>query len=629
MTKPSELKQIDMVCTVKETFESYKSLSEHWRDRNVKIYDTYSTFTMPKKADWQTTFKINKAHEVVNKILPKIMARNPKWIVSLRTDDFEEQGTELDLAKKQEMARGIQDYLTYLFDKYNLREPLRLRAKNMLIYGNSFAKIRFRYETLFGSEDSYEDEIDEIGEPMMDENGEPMKKKVKKQNEKVVGEYPTIEPKSWTDIFVDPRYVLLDDMPAVIEMTYGVRFNDLKRKEKQYFNLDLVEALPEKSEFSWDNAGYKQKLYELSWIKQDNRITPIDKNKLTLKTYYWFYKFDTEEEKMCRITTVDDLFVVEYKEITYIPLEDIKCFEDTEVFYSVGFVEPIMWLQDEMNFKKNSASEYINQALNRSFVWSPNSWVNPRDLVSKPGNIIVTNKSADEAMKNIQELPFRWLPMDYFQEQNDIERQIQGQTFTVDTSNSRSDQALTNTATWIRVKFFESNSVIDQIRKQFEEGMERLAYKLLEETYNNMEDNIVFKKTGEEWRWQANKEMFRDAIRRYAIKVEVNSSSFESLESRREEALAMWQIGQQAMALWVPVDMKELWLNTVDTFEIKSPERFLQVQIPGMPWMWMPGQAPWWPAPWWLPPAMPEPWVWGIAEQTAAVAWGKDMLTMQ
>jgi len=50
-------------------------------------------------------------------------------------------------------------------------------------------------------------------------------------------------------------------------------------------------------------------------------------------------------------------------------------------------------------------------------------------------------------MKNIEELPFRELPMDYFQEQNDIERQIQGATFTVDTSNPRNEQALTNTAT--------------------------------------------------------------------------------------------------------------------------------------------------------------------------------------
>jgi len=45
------------------------------------------------------------------------------------------------------MSRGIQDYLTYTFDMYNLAEPLRLWAKSMLIYGNAYAKIKYKYQT--------------------------------------------------------------------------------------------------------------------------------------------------------------------------------------------------------------------------------------------------------------------------------------------------------------------------------------------------------------------------------------------------------------------------------------------------------------------------------------------------
>jgi hypothetical protein len=44
-------------------------------------------------------------------------------------------------------------------------------------------------------------------------------------------------------------------------------------------------------------------------------------------------------------------------------------------------------------------------------------------------------------------LQHRQLPSDYFQEQNDIERQIQNATFSIDTSSQKSEQALTNTAT--------------------------------------------------------------------------------------------------------------------------------------------------------------------------------------
>jgi hypothetical protein len=100
-----------------------------------------------------------------------------------------------------------------------------------------------------------------------------------------------------------------------------------------------------------------------------------------------------------------------------------------------------------MNFKKNSASEYINHSLNRSWMWSANSGVNPKSLISKPNAIIPTTKTVEEAMRNLQELPSRDINPGYFNEQNDFERQIQAMSFTVDTSNQKNQQALTNTAT--------------------------------------------------------------------------------------------------------------------------------------------------------------------------------------
>jgi hypothetical protein len=97
-------------------------------------------------------------------------------------------------------------------------------------------------------------------------------------------------------------------------------------------------------------------------------------------------------------------------------------------------------------------------------------------------------------MSNLQELPFRALPANYFQEQNDFERQIQSSTFTIDTTTPQGNQALTNTATGIKVKAFESNSVINMVRKNFEDGMVRIAYKFLQATFENQDDNIIIKK---------------------------------------------------------------------------------------------------------------------------------------
>ena len=226
--KISQSEQIKVLGYIKETFDNYVKLSSNDRERLYKIFEGYTTFTQKKSAEWSSSFKINKAHEIVNKILPRIIAKNPRWIVNPRTDEFRPEdkfltGEERQVRMEQmtEMAKGIQDYLSYIFDRYNLREPLRLWAKSMLMYGNSYAKIKYKYET----------------SRIKDENG--------KITEKVIGEYPTIAPKSWTDIYVDPRYVLLEDMPCIFEIVNGVRLSDIMRKKKKYINIDQLELLPD------------------------------------------------------------------------------------------------------------------------------------------------------------------------------------------------------------------------------------------------------------------------------------------------------------------------------------------------------------------------------------------------
>lgn len=574
MAKPKITKdqQYKAAIYVKETFDNYKLLNQDRRGQLYEIYKEYRSFKQDKLANWSSTFKVNKAHEVVNKVLPRIIAKNPRWIVNLRTDEFRPEDALLTWDEKAErmetlkkMSLWIQDYLTYIFDRYNLKEPIRLWAKNMLIYGKSTAKIKFKYETA----------------RIRNEKGIV--------EEKVTGEYPTIDSKSWTDIYTDPRYVLLEDCPAVIEVITNVRFSDLKRKKDNYFNLDLIEDLPSQWQFDKDQDWSKAQIYAVTWIPPMDITCGVNKDELTLRTYYWVYETDSEDEeydeleRLYRITTVNDMIVIEFEEITSIPFEDIKAFDDTETSNAVWLVEPIISLQNELNFKKNSASDYINQALNRGYIWSPNSWVNPADLISRPNNIIATTKDAETAQRNLIEIPHRELNSSYFQEQNDIERQIQSQTFTVDTSANKSNQALTNTATWARIKFFESNTVIDELRKHFEEGLERLAYKLLEATFENTKDNIVIKKLWDAGFWEINKELFRDALTRYSIKVETNSSSYDDLESRQESAIGFFNTLIQGANVWVPVDFNEALKDVINSFEKKDPNRFIKKPEPVQP----------------------------------------------
>lgn len=202
----------------------------------------------------------------------------------------------------------------------------------------------------------------------------------------------------------------------------------------------------------------------------------------------------------------------------------------------------------------------------------------------------MTTKSWKDALENFVELPHRQIPAEYFQEQNDLERQIQAATFTIDTTTPKSNQWLTQTATGIRVKEFETNSVMEELRKHFEEFMVRLAYKFLQEMYENMWefDNLTIKKTDGTWKYKVHREALAEAIKRFDIQIEVWSSSRDSIEQRREDALAQWNIALAAANAWVAVDLDEQYKRLMKTFEGINENKLLKqpnpMQALGMWW---------------------------------------------
>ena len=88
--------QQDIVLHVADTYKQYKELLQPYYDRLLGVYKELNSFIYPKKADWSTTFKVNKMHEVSNKILPRIVSRNPKWLVSVKPDYVNKQ-QEVDM----------------------------------------------------------------------------------------------------------------------------------------------------------------------------------------------------------------------------------------------------------------------------------------------------------------------------------------------------------------------------------------------------------------------------------------------------------------------------------------------------------------------------------------------------
>ena len=610
--KLSQDQQNKILAEITELITQYRDLNKPRSAKMVEIYKAFSTYEQEQKAEWLTKFKVNKAHEIVERVLPRLIAKNPRWIVSPKSYDFypEQELPPLDqnnpesvkvykeaLEKKRkattDYSRAIQDYLEYIFDEYGFEGAIRMFAKTGVVYGKGWAKVGYKYEIArIMKEKELEEEVVET-EPKEgeEERSVTIKDNGKEVVEEVVGEHPFIDVKSFTEVMVDPRYKNLADMPGLIEVNEGVRLAQLKKNDN-YFNLDKLTDCANLSGWEDSPDTYLKQVKEIAGIQQIDLKDAISKNNLKTYVFYGYLSLDEDgDERMYKITLADQLFVIGCEEITKIPYVDFSCFEDIETNQAVGFVEPILGLQDELNFQKNSAVNFVNQALNRTFLWSANSNIDPRDLISKPYGVIPVQGDVSQAMTNCVELPMRQLPSDYFQFQNDIERQIQGQTFTVDTSNQRSQQALTDTATGMRIEFFESNSVLDQCRKNFEQALSKLAYLLIQAAFENMEDNIVLKKLGADEYWEMNKEVLRNAITRYTIKVEVGSSSFDDIENRRRDAMAFFNMLMQAKQAGANVEIDGAVKDTIETFEKRDASKFIKApdvmalagQLPPLP----------------------------------------------
>ncbi len=586
----NEKQQNEATLFIRDLFDDYKNNSQSWRNRMERIYKSVTSFQMPEVA-WSTDFKVNKGHEIENKILPRIIARNPKPIVSFKSDEYADSPEEEIATKKEEYnkrANAVQDKLQAQFEKQDMVEVLRLVAKSGVRYGLGIAKVKNCYKISRTPKKVEEKEYDEFGNEIVTYG--------KKIEEKVAEFYAGLEMKSWTEIYFDPRYNRLEDMPAIIELKNNIRLSYFTQHpdKKKFMNIDKLVDLVNVSN---NIDTYKERLLSLLGINYtDQKI--IKTNTLDIKCFYGYYDFsdkdDATGERLYEIWTVNDTVVIYCNEISFMPFEDFRVFEDTEQYFPTWFIESSLGLQDEMNFKKNKASEYINKALNRNWIVSMNSWIDPRKLATmKQWEVILTTMDAQTAMANMVEIPHRQLPSDYFQEQNDIDRQIQSASFTIDTTAPKSNQSLTNTATGIKVQDRDTSFVIDEVRGHFEDFVTRISYKLIQADYDNMETNIKVKKRDWKWFREINKEAIRDAISRYEIRIEAGSTSYDSIESRRSDAIAVWNLGMQAKQAWVPVDLKERYERIMDTFEgIDTTKLFEETppQVPQIPWM---TQTPW------------------------------------
>jgi hypothetical protein len=72
--KLNQDQQYEIAKHVQDTYVDYSDRLTSWKERMTDVFNEYSTFKTPSKDRWTPDFKVNKAHEIVDKAVAKTMS---------------------------------------------------------------------------------------------------------------------------------------------------------------------------------------------------------------------------------------------------------------------------------------------------------------------------------------------------------------------------------------------------------------------------------------------------------------------------------------------------------------------------------------------------------------------------
>lgn len=583
----SEDISVKAVAQVTQTRFNYRTMCSRRRRQLVSLYQEVMSYEAVKQADWSSALKVNFANQIEQLVTSRLTAKNPKFIVSLRIppeeiadklypkpaivekiDKAQESGQpyqplpeEMQVYQQwkderrkledeiQVWSKNVQEYLDFVFgDAYDFSATVRRIAKALVRYGNCYATVDWKVKNYRAK----------VGGKIV---------------EKQYAEYPCLENISYSEIYLDPRFIQVCEAPAVIRNHENVRLNELYalQESNNLFNLDKIKQTGQGlGDFD------KYLMYTIMITSPNGVDTEQTFKSLTVSKYYGYFS-DTDEpegEKLYELWVVNDAVLIKKEEITEIPIFSAGCFEDVEQHFSIGYVEPILGLQREYNFKLNSAVEYINHALNRAWFWDPQCGIDPKSLNagSAPNAIIPVTKGIQAAKEGLLQIENREINQSYFAQNNEVRRDMQSVSFTIDTNQTSTSQGFTNTATAVRARFYEINTVYADTLRHFEELLTRLAYSVLEKVSQHASNDIYIPHTGK----KLAPELFSEAMLRYMVRVEVGSSSFDTLESRREDALALWNLSKDFKMAGGSPDLNRVWEEVLSTFEKRNPDDYVK-----------------------------------------------------
>lgn len=299
---------------------------------------------------WRSKLFIPWSFTVVETIIPRVFARDPRWRAVARTPDFPGDGPQT-----------VTDLLTYQWNRMGMRLKMYDYIKDSLMYSKAFAKVTWRYKR----------KTKKIMEPIVGEDDKiTFEQKVRND---VEYDDPMVEIVDPADIYVDPDATTSGYMGDGHYLIHRktVPLESLK-ENPNYENVDQIKQSSYADE-------YMDKL-----MRYDNATPQRDKHSNLVEILeYW------ECDRLVvianrNIILRDSPNPYYHKQIPFVELDDYR---DPHRLYGQSELSVIDPLQREINSIRNQRRDYDNLQLNPVIRMVPGALRNPNSAVMAPGNV--------------------------------------------------------------------------------------------------------------------------------------------------------------------------------------------------------------------------------------------------
>lgn len=362
-TTPASNKTLSLVNDRFERARSYRVTEQD--DVWERSYNNWRGKLDTTLFPWRSKLFIPWSFTVVETIIPKVFARDPKWRAISRSPDFSD-----------EASRVVQDLLTYQWIRAGMRLKMYDFIKDSLMYSKGYAKVSWKFKT----------KTTTIQEPVVGKNDEITFKETRKSD--IEHDDPNIEIVDPYDIYVDPDATCLDDAAYLIQRK-SVPLSQVK-DNPNYKNTDKI----------------NEETYEDQYLDKISRygdsVPQKDKHKDLVEILeYW------EEDRLVVIANRgvvlrDTPNPYHHKMIPFVELDDYR---DPHKYYGQSELSVIDPLQREVNSIRNQRRDYDNLALNPVVMMVPGTLRNPNSAVMAPGavwNVTDLNSIAPFALPQLQ-----------------------------------------------------------------------------------------------------------------------------------------------------------------------------------------------------------------------------------